>query len=70
VKIQFGKEKSNILYTIGVQQGDNNMAPVLFVFLMQAFAEILEQKLKGEWGINLSHSTNTSSKSKQSKATQ
>jgi hypothetical protein len=51
VKIQVGKEKRSIPYTIGVQQGDN-MAPVLFVFLMQAFAETLEKKWKGEWGIN------------------
>jgi hypothetical protein len=43
VKIQVGKEKRQIPYTIGVQQG-NNMAPVLFVFLMQAFAETLVQK--------------------------
>jgi hypothetical protein len=50
-KIQVGKEKRQIPYTIGVQQG-NNMAPVLFVFLMQAFAETLEQKWKGERGIN------------------
>jgi hypothetical protein len=51
VKIQVGKEKRQIPYTIGVQQGDN-MPPVLFVFLMQAFGETLEQKWKGEWGIN------------------
>jgi hypothetical protein len=51
VKIQVGKEKRQIPYTIGFQQG-NNMAPMLFVFLMQAFGETLEQKWKGEWGIN------------------
>ena len=38
-----------IPYTIGVKQGDN-MAPVLFLFLMLAFSEILEEEYK-EWGI-------------------
>jgi hypothetical protein len=39
-----------IPYTIGVQQGDN-MAGLLFIFCMQAFAETLEKKWKDEWGI-------------------
>jgi hypothetical protein len=34
---------------IGVQQGDN-MAPVLFLFIMQAFAETLEKNLE-KWGL-------------------
>ena len=45
VKLQVGKENMYIPYTIGVQQG-NNMALVLFVFLMQAFAETLEKNGK------------------------
>jgi hypothetical protein len=52
VKLQVGKEKMFVPYTIGVQQGDN-MAPVLFVFLMQAFAETLEKKWKTEWNIKV-----------------
>jgi exonuclease III len=51
VKLQMGKAKRTIPYTIGVQQGDN-MAPILFVFLMQAFAESLEEKWKTEWGMD------------------
>jgi hypothetical protein len=50
VGYQVGKAKRTIPYTIGVQQGDN-MAPILFVFLMQAFAESLEEKWKTEWGL-------------------
>jgi hypothetical protein len=38
VKLKIGKEDRDIPYTVGVQQGDN-MAPVLFLFTMQAFAE-------------------------------
>ena len=43
------KEKRTINYTIGVQQGDN-MAPVLFLFIMQAFAETLEANWT-KWGL-------------------
>jgi hypothetical protein len=50
VKLQVGKAKRNIPYTTGVQQGDN-MAGLLFIFCMQAFAETLEEKWKDEWGI-------------------
>jgi Reverse transcriptase (RNA-dependent DNA polymerase) len=45
VNLEYKKEKREIPYTLGVQQGDN-MAPVLFLFLMQAFAETLEQNWK------------------------
>jgi hypothetical protein len=38
-----GKEKVYIDYTVGVRQGDN-MAPVLFLFLMQAMAESYDKK--------------------------
>ena len=48
VKLTIGKEERNIPYTIGVQQGDN-MAPILFLFIMQAFSEILERKWTSEW---------------------
>jgi hypothetical protein len=44
------QEKRSIPYTIGVQQGDN-MAPVLFLFIMQAFAETLEQNWR-KWGLD------------------
>jgi hypothetical protein len=43
VKLKVGKEERCIPYTVGVQQGDN-MAPLLFLFTMQAFGEILEKK--------------------------
>eukprot|EP00978_Attheya_sp_CCMP212_P047678 scaffold422982_cov34-Attheya_sp.AAC.1 len=43
VIINIGKEEREILYGVGVKQG-NNMAPVLFIFLMNAFAETLESK--------------------------
>ena len=44
LQLTIGKEKESIPYTVGVKQGDN-MAPVLFLFLMQAMAETLE----AEW---------------------
>lgn len=49
VNLEYENEKRKIPYTIGVQQGDN-MAPVLFLFVMQAFAETLEKNWK-EWGL-------------------
>ena len=36
-----GKEKKNVPYETGIQQG-NNMAPILFLFVMQAVMESLE----------------------------
>jgi hypothetical protein len=39
--LKIEKEKVEIPQTVGVRQGDN-MAPVLFLFLMTAFAETLE----------------------------
>ena len=50
VKLKVGKEERCIPYTVGVQQGDN-MTPLLFLFPMQAFREILEKKWIDEWGI-------------------
>jgi hypothetical protein len=50
VKLQIGKEEHDIPYTVGVQQGDN-MAPILFLFVMQAFSETLEDKWEKEWGL-------------------
>jgi hypothetical protein len=44
VKLQVGKEKRLVPYTVGVQQGDN-MAPVLFLFVMQAFSDSLKERL-------------------------
>jgi hypothetical protein len=41
------KEVQEIPQEVGVQQGDN-MAPVLFLFLMTAFAETLELEWKRE----------------------
>ena len=64
MNITVGKEQSSIPYTIGIQQGDN-MAPLLFVFLMLAFADTLEKsgKMNGT-----SASSNTSSLKKVRKA--
>ena len=43
VVIKIGSEKTEIPQTIGVRQGDN-LSPVLFLFLMSAFAEALESQ--------------------------
>ena len=48
VKLKVGKEERCIPYSVGVQQG-HNMAPLLFLFSIQAFGEILEKKLIDEW---------------------
>jgi len=40
-KLKFDDEKCGINYGTGVQHGDN-MAPILFLFIMQAFVKILE----------------------------
>jgi hypothetical protein len=41
VVLKLGKLKTEILQEVGVRQGDN-MAPVLFLFLMTAFADLIE----------------------------
>eukprot|EP00978_Attheya_sp_CCMP212_P026570 scaffold87617_cov61-Attheya_sp.AAC.6 len=43
VIINIGKETREIIYRVRVKQGDN-MAPVLFIFLVNAFTETLENK--------------------------
>ena len=43
VVLKIGKETREILQSVGVRQGDN-MAPVLFLFLMTAFAESLDKE--------------------------
>jgi hypothetical protein len=47
VVLKIEKEVREIPQEVGVQQG-NNMAPVLFLFLMTAFAETLEMEWKRE----------------------
>ena len=44
VHLEIGKEKCEIEYSTGVQQGDN-MAPVLFLYVIQAAMETLQTKL-------------------------
>ena len=44
VKIIIGKVETSIDFKMGAKQGDS-MAPVLFLFLMMAFAK----KLEDEW---------------------
>jgi len=43
VTLKIGKESTEIEQTVGVRQGDN-LSPVIFLFVMTAFAEILEKK--------------------------
>ena len=45
LNLKLGDEERNIPYKTGIKQGDC-MAPVLFLFLMQAFAETLKNKWK------------------------
>ena len=47
VVLKIKKEVVKLPQTVGVRQGDN-MAPVLFLFLMSAFAETLEDEWKKE----------------------
>ncbi len=42
VVLKIRKQKIEILQGVGVRQGDN-MAPVLFLFLMAAIAELLDK---------------------------
>ena len=45
IKIKVGKEKTLIDYSTGVKQGDN-LAPILFIIVMQFLAELLGKKWK------------------------
>jgi hypothetical protein len=47
VVLKIEKEVTELPQTVGVRQGDN-MAPVLFLFLMSAFAETLEAEWRTE----------------------
>jgi hypothetical protein len=49
LKLRIGDETREIPYGKGVKQGDI-MAPILFLFLMLAFSETLEEEYE-EWGI-------------------
>ena len=44
VHLKIGKNLERIPYKTGVQQGDN-MAPILFLFIMQAIMETLDKDL-------------------------
>ena len=44
-KLKIGKSDGTISYSVGVKKGDD-MAPVLFLFLMQGLHEILEKERK------------------------
>ena len=43
VTLKIGKESTDIDQTVGVRQGDN-LSPVIFLFVMTAFSEILDNK--------------------------
>ena len=43
VRLIIGKIDTSIPFEVGVKQGDS-VAPVLFLFLMMAFAEVIEQE--------------------------
>ena len=43
VTLKIGKESTDIDQTVGVRQGDN-LSPVIFLFVMTAFSEILDKK--------------------------
>ena len=43
IVLKLGKSKAEMNQTVGVRQGDC-MAPVLFLFMMMAFAETLEKE--------------------------
>jgi hypothetical protein len=61
VKLQVGKEKQLIPYSVGVQQGDN-MAPVLFLFVMQAFSDSLKERFSNA---NIDDASNSSTSRRQ-----
>ena len=50
VNVSIGKENNTIPYSVGVQQGDN-MAPVLFIFVMLAFTDITNKNWTSRWGM-------------------
>jgi hypothetical protein len=60
LKLSSGSVKDMIQYLVGVKQG-NAMAPVLFIVLMQAMAETLEDKWKAAdiQTVDLSHFKDT-----------
>ena len=45
IKFKLGKSMTEILQTVGVRQGDN-MAPVLFLFLMAAISQVIDQEFE------------------------
>ena len=45
VTLKIGKETTDIDQTVGVRQGDN-LSPIIFLFVMTAFSEILDKKWK------------------------
>ena len=48
VRLIIGKIDTSITFELGVKQGDS-VAPVLFLFLMMAFAEAIEQEWDKKW---------------------
>ena len=45
IKFKLGKSIIEILQIVGVRQGDN-MAPVLFLFLMAAISQVIDQEFE------------------------
>ena len=48
VRLIIGKIDTSIPFEVGVKQG-GSVAPVLFLFLMMAFAEAIEQEWEKKW---------------------
>lgn len=55
-KLTFAKETASIPCTIGVQQGDNVVSPMIFLYTMQAQSQTIEYK----WNTHQRSSTDTS----------